>query len=452
MKRLAVVALVACGGSRSPQSDGTGGPAIALTVTVWGARPEMIEQQVLMPLEQKLAGEPNVATVHSVASPNQGRIVIWLKRGTDPFDAARHANESVKDMRSVLPPEAGSPMITIGDPDARPDIASVVTSKTMSIGDVSDLLERTVVPALSTKVGVRRVRVTGARPRELQFQIDAERVRAMGITHDEVIHAIANTDHFTVEEAGNIQIAQLSRVPVLVKDIASVNVTSAPPITDEPLGIAIWLQKPEQRAEVEQAFHEVLLDVPRTVEFASAPPRLPAPTLAIELVGEDRVALDVVGDSLISDLADIATLKRELPAPKEPQRVLEIDPAAQTKLNVKAESVRAIVSAYARAPLSPSGTSLAISFDLGSSPLDAILVRATDGAAIPLSMFAKVEMRPATPLARVNLRRAMVLTVELKPGGSASDVQTLLDKHPRISHHLKDQAPRARLVTRQQTR
>ncbi len=449
MRWLPLVALVACGGSKGPQPDGTGGPAIAVTVTLWGARPETIEEQVLMPLEQKLAGEPNVKTVRSIASANQGRIVVWFKPGTDAFAAARHANEALKGVRNVLPPEAGYPAISIGDPEARPDLARVATSKLMPIGDVSDLLERSVVPVLSTKDGVRRVAVTGARPRELQFVIDAERVRAMGITHDEVIHAIASSDRFTVEEAGSIQVAQLSQVPVLVRDIAMVQLTSAPPLTDEPLGLAIWVQKPEQRADVEQALHEVLLDVPRTVEVALAPQRAPAPMLAIELVGEDRVALDVVADSLISDLADLATVKRELPTPTEPQRVLQIDPAAQAKLNAKPESVRAIVSAFARAPLSPRGsaTDLGITFDLGTS-IDQILLRATDGAALPLSMFATLEMRPATPLVRVNLRRAVVLTVELKPGGSASDVQTLLDKHPRISHRPNDQAPRARLVTR----
>jgi multidrug efflux pump subunit AcrB len=452
MRWLALALLVACGSSRSPQPDGTGGPALAVTVSLWGATADEMEAQVLMPIEHKLAGEPNVATVRSVARPNQGQVVVWFKPGVDNIDAARHANESLSTLWNVLPPGVGFPRLTIGDPEEPPDRALVVTSKSLSIGDASDMLERSVVSVLEIKFGVNRAIVTGARPRELRIAIDAERVRMTGITHSEVIRAVAMTDRFAVEEAGNIEIAQLSHVPVLLRDVADIRLDSSPPISDEPLGIAVWLQKPEQRADMNKAVDEAIKDAPRVLDFADAPPRPPRPALAIELTGEDRAELEAVGQSLISDLRDLATVTREPPDSKEPVRAIVVDEAAAARLNVKPEDVRGVVSSLARAPVRPrvSGTDIAIVFDLGTS-LDGILLRATDGAAIPLTMIAKAELKPATPLVRVNLQRAVVLTVELKAGGSVEDVQKLLDKHPRISHHRKERAPSARLVTRKWT-
>ena len=448
MRWLALVAIVACG-SKDPQPDGTGGPAIAVTVRYPGASPDLVETDLVAPLEQTLVREPGVVTIRSVSSPSTGRIVLWFKPGIDERAAAQHATDVVAGVRAQLPPDAEAPTVSIGDPDAPPDFAYVVHSDTLPIADISRALERDVAPAVLSLPGVRRVVVTGARPYELQIAIDADRIRATGVTHDEVITALATAGRFSLEEAGNLVVAQLSHVPVLIRDVAALRIEASPPTSPAPLGLEVWLQTRQQRGDVEAALGVIPRNLPRTVTFASAPPRPLPIALAIELVGDDRTALEALADSLISDLSDIATVTRDVPATRDPVALLAYDKAAAARLNVKQAALDTMARAFAHQPIRARERleDLPVVVELGPS-LDAILVRATDGAAIPLSMLAKVETRPSAPLVRVNARRAIVLTVQLKPGGAVNDVQTLLDKHPRISHQANDQAPHARLVTR----
>ncbi|WP_093611141.1 efflux RND transporter permease subunit [Actinoplanes philippinensis] len=131
-------------------------PAVSVVATYPGAAPEVVEQQVTVPLEDAVQ---NLTGVESMTSTSrQGTATVQLSFGfdTDIDDAAAAVEQAVSKIGARLPQDV-DPQVRTGSTGDLPTITLAAT------GTTADALTGTVVPALQAVDGVNEVTVSGAR-------------------------------------------------------------------------------------------------------------------------------------------------------------------------------------------------------------------------------------------------------------------------------------------------
>ncbi|MEU8662055.1 efflux RND transporter permease subunit, partial [Actinoplanes philippinensis] len=135
-------------------------PAVSVVATYPGAAPEVVEQQVTVPLEDAVQ---NLTGVESMTSTSrQGTATVQLSFGfdTDIDDAAAAVEQAVSKIGARLPQDV-DPQVRTGSTGDMPTITLAAT------GTTAEALTGAVVPALQAVDGVNEVTVSGARTRIL---------------------------------------------------------------------------------------------------------------------------------------------------------------------------------------------------------------------------------------------------------------------------------------------
>ena len=91
--------------------------------------------------------------------------------------------------RRNLPLDIEPPIVEKVDPASAP-ILSVMIASTVPISELTVFAEDTVKNRLQRVTGVGTVTVVGGRERQIRIWLNAERLRAYGLTADEVVQAI----------------------------------------------------------------------------------------------------------------------------------------------------------------------------------------------------------------------------------------------------------------------
>ncbi|MEU4158987.1 efflux RND transporter permease subunit [Actinoplanes sp. NPDC026670] len=131
-------------------------PAVTVVATYPGASPEVVEQQVTVPIEDAVQ---NLTGVESMTSTSrQGTVTVMLSFGfdTDIDDAAAEVEQAVSKIGARLPQDV-DPQVMTGSTGDLPTITLAAT------GTTADALTDRVVPALQAVDGVNEVSISGAR-------------------------------------------------------------------------------------------------------------------------------------------------------------------------------------------------------------------------------------------------------------------------------------------------
>jgi CzcA family heavy metal efflux pump len=170
-------------------------PRVEVQTDALGLSAQEVEELITVPMEQGLTGMPGLETLRSKSIPQQSSIELIFVKGTDVIDARRLVAERIQTLTPTLPSWATPPVVL------QPLSA---TSRVMKIGvrsDSIDLIEQATLvrykirPQLMSLPGVANVAVWGMRKNQWQIQIDPDRMRAAGVTLEEVMTAAsAGTD------------------------------------------------------------------------------------------------------------------------------------------------------------------------------------------------------------------------------------------------------------------
>jgi HAE1 family hydrophobic/amphiphilic exporter-1 len=135
-------------------------PAVTVVAAYPGASPEVVEQQVTVPIEDALQ---NLTGVESMTSTSrQGTVTVMLSFGfdTDIDDAAGEVEQAVAKLGARLPQDV-DPQVMTGSTGDMPTMTLAAT------GTTATALTDRVLPALHAVDGVNEVSVSGARTQVL---------------------------------------------------------------------------------------------------------------------------------------------------------------------------------------------------------------------------------------------------------------------------------------------
>lgn len=168
-------------------------PYVEIQIEALGLSAQEVEAMITNPLEaDMLNGTPWAEEIRSVSLPGLASIMLIFEKGTDIMLARQLVSERLTEIFAL--PQVSNQFTVINPVSSSGRVMEIgLTSDKMSLIEMSVLARWTIVPRLMGVAGVANVAIWGERERQLQVQVDPERLRAEGITMMQIIKTAGNS-------------------------------------------------------------------------------------------------------------------------------------------------------------------------------------------------------------------------------------------------------------------
>ncbi|MGH9939962.1 MAG: efflux RND transporter permease subunit, partial [Blastocatellia bacterium] len=296
-------------------------PTITVTVINMGASPEDIETEVTEKVESVVSTISGIDELRSTSVEGVSQVFITFVLEKDPDVAAAETRDKIELIRSDLPETAEAPIVTKLDTDATP-VLRLVVSGPSPLREVTDVADREIRERLENVSGVGQVQLIGGSRREIQIQIDPNRLRAYNLTAGETAAAVRSQNltlpggrvsegqrELSVRTLGRIidpgqfnEIVIVTRdgYPVKVSDVgravdASEEMRTASLLNGQPaVSLLVSKQSGQNTVAVADAVKERLAEIRRTL-----PPKFRA-----EVVGDQSIYIRAAVESIQTHLIE----------------------------------------------------------------------------------------------------------------------------------------------------
>jgi CzcA family heavy metal efflux pump len=164
-------------------------PQVSIQTEAPGFSAEQVEILVTKPIEDAINGVTGIAAVRSQSIQGLSVITAVLAEHTDIYRARQSLAERLGEAQNRLPRTVPPPVISPLTSSSSTVLVVGITSKTRSLMDQRTFVDWTLRPRLLATRGVAKVAVFGGEVRQLQIQLDPERLRLYQIGVPEVLAA-----------------------------------------------------------------------------------------------------------------------------------------------------------------------------------------------------------------------------------------------------------------------
>src|ERR1700694_3300553 len=147
-------------------------PAVIVITPDPGAAPDVVDQQVTLPMVNAMQGVTGVDTVQSTSSQGASLVIVLFKDGTDLKTAQQDVNTAMARARSFLPPQTPASTVQTFSTNSIP-ILEYAVSADEPLGDLAGQLRTQALPKLKGLAGVSSVVITGGATEEVDASLDS---------------------------------------------------------------------------------------------------------------------------------------------------------------------------------------------------------------------------------------------------------------------------------------
>ena len=169
-------------------------PLVAVTTTLVGASPEIIDASVTNVIENTVNGVTGIEHIESTSTPGTSNVVITFDLDK-PIDVAfNEVQAKVNQVLRQLPDEADPPVVAKVEFGAQP-IMWLALEGDRTLQQLNTYAINTIKKTLETIDGVGEVRIGGRRERTVRIELDPDSMAAFNVTAPEVLQALRD-QHF----------------------------------------------------------------------------------------------------------------------------------------------------------------------------------------------------------------------------------------------------------------
>ncbi|MEO5755281.1 MAG: efflux RND transporter permease subunit [Mesorhizobium sp.] len=213
---------------------------VTVSTTFTGAAAETVDRELTDTIEGAVARVSGVKSISSTSSFGSSRVTIEFNDGVDLNVAASDVRDAVGRVANQIPDTADPPRIVKADANSDAVMRLAVTSDTMSVQDMTVVVQDQIEDELAAVPGVADVQVYGDRDKIFRIDVDQNKLASQGFTVADLRAALASVafdspagsitttnqdlivrttaDVTTPEEFGNIIIGGTTRI----RDVATV--------------------------------------------------------------------------------------------------------------------------------------------------------------------------------------------------------------------------------------
>ena len=166
-------------------------PAVVVTVTLPGAAPSQLENDIAKKIENKLTSIEGVSHIRTTLQTGAATMATEFVLEKDIQEAVDDVRSAVGEVRGDLPAAANDPIITKVSTAGFPVVTYSVASDNMSVEDLSWFVDDTVTKRLSDIPGVSTVSRVGGLQREITVAADPIALSGLKLSISQLSQQIA---------------------------------------------------------------------------------------------------------------------------------------------------------------------------------------------------------------------------------------------------------------------
>jgi HAE1 family hydrophobic/amphiphilic exporter-1 len=164
-------------------------PTLSISTTYENASPEEVEELITRPIEEAMSAVPGVEEVTSVSAEGESSVRVTFSWGVDLNEAAGDIRDRLDRVIPRLPEDSERPRLRKFDLAAFPILILGVASDLDPI-QVARILENQVKNRIERIPGVASLDIHGERNREIHVNLNAEKLKALGLPIDQLLDRI----------------------------------------------------------------------------------------------------------------------------------------------------------------------------------------------------------------------------------------------------------------------
>ncbi len=220
-------------------------PTIQVLTFYPGASPDVVATTITAPLERQFGEMQGLSQMTSTSAGTVSVIVLQFNLALDIDVAEEEVQSAINAAQSYLPSNLPVPPVyNKTNPADAPILTLGITSDSMPLSQVEDLIDTRLAPKISQLNGVGLVSISGGQKPAVRIQVNPAKLSSYGINLEDVRTALTQTsvnaakgnfdgprqdyqidsnDQITDAEGYNeIVVAYRNGAPVLLKDVATV--------------------------------------------------------------------------------------------------------------------------------------------------------------------------------------------------------------------------------------
>jgi len=155
-------------------------PVVTVIVPFPGASPVQVEEEVVKPIEDAVAGLEGLSEIHGSARENVAVVAVVFDMGTSVQEVSAELRDRVNGLRAFMPDGVEDPVFRRVDPAATP-VMTLAVASSMSAMATRQLAEREIKPRLERLPGVGAVHLHGGEQREIHLELDLAKMAELRI-------------------------------------------------------------------------------------------------------------------------------------------------------------------------------------------------------------------------------------------------------------------------------
>ncbi|MEU2456730.1 efflux RND transporter permease subunit [Streptomyces sp. NPDC012473] len=211
-------------------------PMVSVLAPYQGASPDVVEKQVVEPLENAIKAVDGVEGITSTASEGNAVIMASFDFGDEGTKQLVADIQQAVNRARVQLPDSVDPQVVAGSTDDIPTVVLAVTSDKDQQA-LADELDRTVVPALEDIEGVGQVSVDGVQELQISVVPDDGKLAAAGLNAGSLSQALqaagATVPAGSFSESGKSRTIQVGGSFTSLQQIEDLKVVAQNPATGE---------------------------------------------------------------------------------------------------------------------------------------------------------------------------------------------------------------------------
>ncbi len=166
-------------------------PIVSVNVVLPGAEPEVIETEIIDPLEEEINTIEGLKELTSTAREQVATVTAEFELWRDIDIATQDVRDRVERARRELPQDIEAPIVSKLDPDAQAIMWVALTAdERWDLVRLTEYADKVLKEQLESIRGVGRIQVGGARLYAVRVRLDPERLAGHGLTVQDVVGTI----------------------------------------------------------------------------------------------------------------------------------------------------------------------------------------------------------------------------------------------------------------------
>ncbi len=165
-------------------------PFLTVGIVYPGASPDVVESEVLKPVEEQIGSISGVKRIMGKAYDGYSMVMIEFFFDKDLNVASQEVRDAISTIRSDLPTEMKEPIVQKFNDTDRPIVSLAISSTVLSPPELTRLADPAITRELRAIPGVADVQIFGKVERELTVEVDPHKLQAANISVAEVVQAL----------------------------------------------------------------------------------------------------------------------------------------------------------------------------------------------------------------------------------------------------------------------